>query len=160
MTAPSVPQSPAGEVPAGGVDQTPPAQSGGGCLGCVGLIVIIAIGLAIFNGIQSCTAQASRPAVTTTFSTPGMGNNPGGSQPGDSDSTPTITKSRLFSSGVVDILNAFDEGDQGTKLIICRDVSRVLNGMSSTEMQKGLDSMSAYDASVLQDLAADCNRLA
>ena len=161
MTEPSVPQRVLpSDGPADGGDQTPQAQSRGGCLGCVGLIVIIGIGLAIFNGVQSCTAQASRsPITTTSISTPGMANNPGGSQPGDSDTTPTITKSKLFSSGVVDILNAFDEGDQRTKLTICRDVSRVLSGMSSTEMQKGLDSMSAYDARTLQDLAADCNRL-
>lgn len=158
MTEPSAPRIPEGDGAADGGDHTPQAQSKGGCLGCVGLIVVIGIGLAVLNGIQSCTAQASRPPVTSTsISTPGS--NSGGSQPGDSDTTPTITKGKLFGSGVVDILNAFDEGDQRTKLTICRDVSRVLNGMSSTEMQKGLNSMRAYDASVLQDLAADCNRL-
>jgi hypothetical protein len=121
-------------------------------LGCVGLIVVIGIGFSIFNGIQSCTSQASRPPVVST-STSGSGT-------GSSSTTPSITKGKLFSSGVVAILNAFDEGDQKTKLTICRDVSKVLDGMSSTEIQQGLDAMSDYDASVLQDLAADCNRLA
>lgn len=144
-------------APADGDSQVQQPQQRSGCLGCIGLILVLSLGLAVFNGIQSWTSQTSRPPASST-SQPGTQSGPKRSQ-GGSPTTPAITKSKLFGSGVVDILNAFDQGNRTTKLTICRDVSQVLSGMSSTEMQQGLDSMSNYDASVLQDLAADCNRL-
>lgn len=150
-------QNPATEGPADGGSPTPPGgQNLGGCLGCLGIAALIGISLAV-SSIQSCTAQTSRLPVTSTVVSSSSDTAAGS---GRVESTATITKGKLFSSGVVDILNAFDEGGHQVKLTICRDVSRVLDGMSTSAMQTGLDSMSDYDASVLQDLAADCNRLA
>lgn len=70
-----------------------------------------------------------------------------------------ITKSRLFSGAIVEILNRFDLGDTRTKVDICGDVSGVLAEVDSSEMQELADAMDNYDYSILMDLVGDCNNM-
>ena len=134
---------------------------------------VIAVGLLIVvAALSGCSGESSKAVTATATSSPTETASPtptaahvpkvtldSPAKPPAQDGTVSITKSTIFSSGVVDILNAFDLGNSTTQLTICRDVSAVLDGMTDSQMSSQASAMKDYDYSTLTDLVAECNAL-
>lgn len=129
----------------------------------------VAILLATVSGCsagsaKTSTANATDSPIADASSTPTAKHAPKVTQdppaePAAKDSGVLITQNTIFGSGVVDILNTYDLGDSTTQLTVCRDVSAVLDGMTTTEMSRKMATMEDYDYSTLTDLVAECNAL-
>lgn len=71
----------------------------------------------------------------------------------------SITRSELFGSGVVDLLNEVDLGDRSDLVRVCQGVGEAVAGMSANEIDRATEPMTDYDRSILQDLVAECGAL-